>query len=314
MSRQFRHRVTAVVLGGLVVGAPLVMSGTASAGQVAGGQHQMIFGGGGVFGFYCRSSPDAESMTVPAAGTVLVVNRTGHDARLLLDGVDRGRLRHDSATPVMFRRGTTAVAVDPDCSLDDDAASVMVTASPAPADADPGPTDSDTWTPNDPASAEEPAVDSGPIGPAPDAPAGAAQQLPATVKHGGGTRAGKVWRDAERVAPRIRPPAGAPARAKTKAAQRTAGAVPSTVAVRPAGSGQVPASGVPKLALPPVPAEPALAPSQVAAAEPVAAARPLPPERPIGLLALVAAVCVVGVGAAAIRAFNAQRAYRARMT
>jgi hypothetical protein len=48
----------------------------------------------------------------------------------------------------------------------------------------------------------------------------------------------------------------------------------------------------------------------VVAAEPVAAMATLPESQPIGLLAVMAIVCVLGVGAATIRAIVSQRASR----
>src|SRR4051794_19322001 len=99
MSRQFRYRVAALVLGGLLLGGPLVASGTASAEQFRPEQqqvdengHQVTFGGGGMFGLSCHSRPDFESMTVPAESTVRVVNRTGHRANLQLGGDTMGML------------------------------------------------------------------------------------------------------------------------------------------------------------------------------------------------------------------------------
>src|SRR3954447_8623485 len=109
MSRQVRYRVTALVLGGFLLGAPLLTNGTASAGQVQGGGRQVVFGGGSVFGLSCRSRPDVESMTVPADSTVRVINRTGHNARLELGGTTEGSIPDDGSTEVVFRRGTTAV-------------------------------------------------------------------------------------------------------------------------------------------------------------------------------------------------------------
>jgi hypothetical protein len=87
MSRQFRNRVTAIVLGGLIFGAPLLTNGTASAEQAAiEGGRQVVFAGGGMMGLSCRSRPDVESMVVPADSTVRVVNRTGYSAGLSLSG------------------------------------------------------------------------------------------------------------------------------------------------------------------------------------------------------------------------------------
>jgi hypothetical protein len=50
-----------------------------------------------------------------------------------------------------------------------------------------------------------------------------------------------------------------------------------------------------------------------AAAEPVAALEPVTETGPVGLLAIIATICVAGVTAAAIRAIAAQRASRASM-
>jgi hypothetical protein len=318
MSRQVRYRVMAVALGGLLVGAPLLTSGTAEA-AVAQSGPRVIFGGGGWPGFSCRSSPDVESMRVPAASTVLVVNRTGHDGRLLLGGTDRGLIRQDGATLVRFQHGTTSVLIDPNCSLGNAAGSAMVsTDSPDPTDSGPSPDGTDSAPPDDdPAWAQEPFVDSGPVGPAPDAPTSAAQHAPATISHGGGARPGRARRGAGTVtAKKALPPRAVLPKIKVKAPARTPGAVVSPVTVAPVGSGATP--GVRKGEVPPVatpvPAARVVPPARVAAAEPVATMRPLPPERPIGLLALVAAVCAVGVGVAAIRAFVSERAYGARIT
>ena len=48
MSRQVRQRVTAIVLGGLIFGAPMLMNGTASAERIPEASHQVTFSGGGL--------------------------------------------------------------------------------------------------------------------------------------------------------------------------------------------------------------------------------------------------------------------------
>jgi hypothetical protein len=53
--------------------------------------------------------------------------------------------------------------------------------------------------------------------------------------------------------------------------------------------------------------------TEIAAAEPVSTLEPLPDGAPIGLLGLIASVCVLGVAAAAIRAIVSQRANRAKL-
>ncbi|GAA1589946.1 hypothetical protein GCM10009828_013320 [Actinoplanes couchii] len=67
------------------------------------------------------------------------------------------------------------------------------------------------------------------------------------------------------------------------------------------------------LGLEPETAAPAAGPSAPGAHGPVAVTGPIPDERPVGLLAMTAVVCVLGVGTAAIRAIVSQRASRANM-
>ena len=129
MSRQSRNRVTATALGGFVLGAALLATGTADAGQVEGGGRQVVFLGDGTRGLPCGSTPSAESVTVPADGTV--VNRTGRGARPRLDGTPGGSIPDDGSTDVVFRSGTTAVLLSPNCTLGAESTPVLVTASPS---------------------------------------------------------------------------------------------------------------------------------------------------------------------------------------
>ena len=128
MSREFRYRVTAIVLGGFFLGVPLLTNGTASAEQFGAGGRQVAFDGGEILSVSCQSRPDAGAITVPAGSAVRVVNRTGHQAKLRLDGVTRGRLRAGTATDVVFRRGTTSLRLEPDCAHREEATPVRVTA------------------------------------------------------------------------------------------------------------------------------------------------------------------------------------------
>jgi hypothetical protein len=117
------------------------------------------------------------------------------------------------------------------------------------------------------------------------------------------------------------PHGGAAAKVRTTRAQthtRTpAGAAP-LFAGMPPGDEKALVPGVPQVDVAPVtppsplPAAPTT-PAAVVAAEPVAAMEPMSEGGPVGLLALIAAVCVLGVGIAAIRAFVSQRANRARI-
>jgi len=318
MSRQFRHRVTAVVLGGLLLGAPLLTNGTANAGQVEGGGRQVVFGGG-VLGLSCRSMPDVESMTVPAESTVTVVNRTGHNARLLLGGDEKGALPNDGSTQVLFRRGTTAVALDPDCTLGDDAAPTLVTAAPT-IPAVPGPIPAPVITV--PSAGEPSGSDSPPAsttaGSLPDSAGLPASSRPQRATMGasreGAIRTGARNRPgsaaATTAATQAMPQGGRALHPNTRTSRSTTGAAPALAGTLP-GEKKEPAGGVPSLDLALAPgAAPAVPTTEAAAAEPVASMQPMEPERPIGLLALVASVCVIGVGVGAIRSFVAQRAYR----
>lgn len=322
MSRQFRHRMTAVVLGGLLLGAPLLTNGTANAGQVEGGGRQVVFGGGGMLGLSCRSRPDVESMIVPAESTVTVVNRTGHSARLLLGGTEQGALPDDGATRVVFRRGTTAIALDPDCTLGDDATPALVTATPT-MPVVPGPIPAPVGVlpsagpPSDSNSSSASAGASLPDSASSSATGRPQRATPGASKEGairaGGSRPGPGSVRAATTAAQAMPQGGNPLRLKTRTSRGTTGvAAPALVGLPPGENKEL--TGVPSLDLAPataaVPALPTAPTTQVAAAEPVAAMEPMAPDRPIGLLALVASVCVVGVGVGAIRSFVAQRAYR----
>lgn len=331
MSRQVRHRVTAMVLGGFLLGAAVVTTGTANAEQIEAGGRQVVFGGGGMLGLSCRSTPSIESMTVPAESTVRVVNRTGHGAKLLLNGASKGTLPENGTTEVVFRRGTTAVTLDPNCAVADQAMPMMVTATPStPAlpDPEPEPSEDDIEVPAVPSDPGTPptsapgSVASGTGSPpvAPQRPARPGRDRPAPRPAVTGESA------ATRHSVPSLPQGGlAHHRPKSKIMRGTPGVADQAPAFAgmPPGDDQALLSSVPPVELPPVvvsastpeavPAAEAGTVRPVADAERVAAMTPLPEPRPVGLLAVVAAVCVLGVGAASIRAFVSQRASRANI-
>lgn len=329
MSRQFRYRVAAVVLGGLLLGGPLLINGTASADQVEPpapeGGRQVTFAGGGMLGLSCRSHPDVESLTVPADSTVRVVNQTGHSANLQLGSDTKGMLPENGSTEVVFRRGTTAVTLTPTCALGNDASPVMVTAQPSTPASTPDPIP-DPSGGDSSAFATSSAGSSGPSDSAlPDtlsAPAG-----PSRVTSSGAGRPAVVPPDslrsstvaqAAKVAAQGMPPGGAGLRPKIKVKtfRGTPGSTVAGFSGMPPGAEKALAPAVPSLELDPQAAAPAaVSPSttEIAAAEPVAAMEPIRERGPIGLLSVIAAVCVLGVGIAAIRAFVSQRAIRAKI-
>jgi hypothetical protein len=331
MSRQVRNRVTATALGGFLLGAALLTTGTANADQVEGGGRQVVFAGGGVLGLSCKSTPSVEVMSVPTDGKVRLVNRTGHGASLRLNGESKGSIPDDGSTEVVFRRGTTAVTLDPTCAITDQATPVLVTASPVlTANPDPMPAPVDTTT--DPADVSEAPSQSGtPQSPThsgsalPDsvAPATRPQRSattmtgrPATLRPAT-SHAGTVAAQSATTAVQAMPQGGAATRIKTRTSTRgTAGAIAPAFSGMPPGDDKTILPGVPTLDLPSpasttAPALSAGPSAGMVAAEPVAAMRPLPASQPIGLLAVIASVIALGVGVAAIRAFVSQRASRA---
>jgi hypothetical protein len=320
MSRQVRHRVTALVLGGLLLGAPLLTNGTASADQVDGGGRQVVFAGGGVLGLSCRSQPSVESMTVAADSTVLVVNRTGHSAQLELGGTTKGTVPDDGSTEVMFRRGTTAVLLSPGCTLGDEATPLLVTATPADPTTMPdpiaAPPDSDASV--TPADSDSPPAAAGAGAALPDSVAPAThQQRPPTAT---ASRPGAVRTAGSRpaaTAAEAMPQGGSAPRIKTRILRGTDTA-PRAFSGMPPGDDKAILPGVPTVGLssgaqaePPAAAAPS---AEIAAAEPVASMRPMSSgSGRVGLLALIAAVCVLGVGIGAIRAIVSQRASRTKI-
>ncbi|MEU4621197.1 hypothetical protein AB0G04_14620 [Actinoplanes sp. NPDC023801] len=335
MSRQFRYRMAALVLSGLIIGAPLLTNGTASADQLEANDRQVSFGGAGVLGLSCGSQPSVESMTVPASSVVRVVNQTGHDAQLKLAGAPRGTIPADGAAEVVFRRGTTAVLLTPDCSLGEDTRPVLVTAAPSASSEEPGPTPV-------PASGGASAVMSKPAaGSGSPSRTSAGSTLPDTIapaSRPARTAPGDSRRGVRR--PAESRPASA-LQAATTAAQAMpqgdinprikAGTIRGTAGIgAPAFAGMPP--GDRKAIVPPVPPQDRPVPSATEtgadgalpvvettepggfrAAEPVAAVGRIEDGHPLGLLGLTALVCVLGVATAAIRAIVSQRASRTNM-
>jgi hypothetical protein len=326
---QVRYRVAALTLGGLLLGLPLLTNGTASAEQIEAGDRQVVFDGNGMLGLSCRSAPDVSSMTVPAESKVRVVNRTGYPARLKLGSALKGTLPDDGSMELVFRHGTTAVQLTPSCPFRTETTPLMVTATPEPTEAPP----EDDPTPTSPSTG-------GVVNPPPTtpsntggAPTTTGSTVPGTSTPAGPTRTSTATTTVRPTSPRptdertmtpatvvavqTMPQGGAATtKVKTKVQRGTDVSTP-TFAGMPPGEQQAIVPGVPTLDLPTMSEAAALTPgvppTNVAAAEPVAEMRPMPENRPVGLLAVVAGVCVLGVAVAAIRSFVSQRASRANI-
>ncbi len=310
MSRQFRLKATGAVLAALFVVGPLLANGTAQAELTRRG-NDLVFGGGGrnMLGLSCAAEPRSDSMTVPAGSTVRVVNDTGHDADLRLNGVSKGALANRSSTEVLFRRGPVEVTLKPNCPLGGPSEPATVTVTPSPSGSG-TPTPSPTTAPPTATPGGSPSKSPRPVA-KPGRPAKPKPPNTATKPNRRPTSAGAVTTATTtgRTGPQS---ATTRARVRTDTAPGTAttgASTPTTASTEmPVGGSDAPVSTGPVLAAPEIDASSADPTS--AAAEPVAALRPLSQDSPIGLLALAATVCLAGVTAAAIRAIVAQRASR----
>jgi hypothetical protein len=306
MARQVRYRVAALALGGFLLGAPLLINGTASADQVEGGGRQVVFDGAGGLSLSCRSRPAVGSMLVPADSTIRLVNHTGRDARLRLGGTLKGTIRKNGSTEVVFRRGTTAVVLSPSCPLGDTSTPLLVTAAPASVAATPVSTvSSSAVTPladSDPAPA---GVAGSALSDQVAAPRGMTGRRPATLgARGSADGRTTTTRD------------GSASRINTRLLRGTGAATPAYPG-RSAGDPGTVGTAVPPLSPSPTAHAGAAAPGAAmteAAAEPVTSMPPVSQSGPDGLLALTAIVCVTGVAFGAIRAFVSQRAFRTTIT
>jgi hypothetical protein len=276
----------------------------------------VVFGGGGVLGLSCRSTPNVGALTVPADSTVRVVNRTGHSAKLRLGGTTRGTVPDDGSTDVVFRRGTTAVHLSPNCALGDQSTPVLVTATPSASttmpDPVPAPTD-DNAVPVAPSDSATPS--GGTALPDSASPASRPQRTTTGTMRPGTASPHTVQpgSHAASTAAQGMPQGGATTRIKTRTTRGTDSA--PTFAGMPPGDSKTIVGGVPTLDLTSTtaaaPAAVSVRPSEVAAAEPVAAMEPIAGSNgSVGLLGAVAGICVIGVAAGAIRAIVSQRASR----
>ncbi|MDP9798527.1 hypothetical protein J2S43_007039 [Catenuloplanes nepalensis] len=277
-----RSRIARTSLAALVVALPL-LTGAASATEESGAE--VVFSGGGLIGLACGAKPSVGAVSLPAESTLRVVNQTGYRAKLILDGVTQGEIGKGDAAKVLFHRGPVSVALKPNCVLTEESASVRVSVRPPARVAPPA---------APPAAPEEPApavAAAPPAAPEPRSP-DVATRRPTP----GDTRPTPAAAVSSPV-PDL--PAG------TTGSARAPGATPSAV---PSPSAF--ASALPDPLAAPLGEEPGTSAEGVAA-EPVAAVVPVEDTGPVGLLALIATICVIGVSAGAIRAIIAQRVARA---
>ncbi|GAB7041310.1 MULTISPECIES: hypothetical protein [Catenuloplanes] len=272
-----RSRIARMSLTVLVAALPL-LTGAASATEESG--EEVVFSGGGLIGLACGAKPNVGAVSLPAESTLRVVNQTGYRAKLILDGVTQGEVGKGDAAKVLFHRGPVTVALKPNCVLTEESASVRVTVRP-PVRVAPPP------------AASKPAEEPAPAVAPPAAPEPRSPDATTSRPTPGGARSTPATAVSSPV-PDV--PAG------TTESARVPGATPSVV---PSDQSPLPDP----LAAPLGGGTPGDAVDGVAA-EPVAAVVPVEETGPVGLLALIATICVIGVSAGAIRAIIAQRAAR----
>jgi hypothetical protein len=240
------------------------------------------FTGGSVLSLVvCKSEPSSGDVSVPADSRVNFVNRLGQNASLKVDGKSVATVQPNQQVPVVFKKGPVEVAMTFDCGVgvvqQFRPVSVGVTGTSAATGAAP------TGRPNNAPGATQATPANGPAG----AAAGAANNAIAG-------RSGTSGRAS-------RAPQGQAGEDGTAASTGELGTEPIDPALLdPDASAAAAAGAGPSMSVD----------ERVLVEEPVAASGPAS-SGPAGLLALVAAVCVVGVGIAAIRAIIAQRSSRA---
>jgi hypothetical protein len=262
-----------------LLGAALTVGAGPAYAAPTGGPTVEFSGGSMLNLLVCKSSPSTGKVTVPADSRVTFVNRLGQTATLKVDGKAVSQIGANQAVPVVFHYGPADVSMTFNCGVgvveEFKSVGVTVTAS-APANAAPAPAAG---------SAGSGAKGTGGIA----ARGGSSPNSSTKSSHGGGTSA--KTNSANGTSPTD------PAAAGTN----NEGTEPIDPSLFGSGSSAAPlAAGAPSA--------PGDGQVYVEAAVPASGT---PRNGPVGLLALIAAVCVVGVGIAAIRAVIAQRATRA---
>lgn len=279
--------VAAVTVAAGLAGAPLLAGSPASA-DPAG---TITFTGGcGLLGsgLGAESTPDIAEVRVPSGTGIRFANQLGQEAQLRLDGEAAAELPAGGAADVTFHNGPVVAAMQIHCLLGTPAGEVTVEVVPADERRSAPPATDETGSSSGtPTPGSDQSAGSGTAGPGqPSRPA------PGPPQPDG-------WRSPM-------PPAGAnPSEADIRGdsgsepADRDETGARWRVGDPPDGGGRS--------------ADPARVDSAAGdrdAAEPSLSrtAQPAPENGPIGLLALIATVCVVGVSAGAVRAILTQRA------
>ena len=244
------------------------------------------FSGGSVLSLLvCKSEPNTGNLSVPADSRINFVNRLGQNAALKVDGRNVATVQPNQQVPVLFKKGPVEVAMTFDCGV-----GVVQQFRPVSVG---------VTTPPPAAAATGQAAQGQQAKAAPGATRTAAANGPAGAAAGAAN--GVIGNRSGGSAHPTRTPQAQDGSAAAADGAGEQGTEPIDPSLLDPSAAAAPALGVD----PSAPVD-----DRVTVEEPVAASGPAS-NGPAGLLALVATVCVVGVGIAAIRAIIAQRASRA---
>ncbi|WP_144128314.1 hypothetical protein [Catellatospora sichuanensis] len=116
MSYAIRRRAAAFAAAGLLAGLPLLAASPAGAAEPEAAPG-VSFSGGGLGLLLCGSKPATTKITVAAEAKVRLTNGLGQGATLQIDGKDSAEVADGETVEVQFHRGPVKVAMVPECLL-----------------------------------------------------------------------------------------------------------------------------------------------------------------------------------------------------
>lgn len=116
MSYAIRRRAAAFAAAGLLAGLPLLAASPAGAAEPEAAPG-VSFSGGGLGLLLCGSKPATTKITVAAESKVRLTNGLGQGATLQIDGKDSADVADGETVEVQFHRGPVKVAMVPECLL-----------------------------------------------------------------------------------------------------------------------------------------------------------------------------------------------------
>ncbi|MDI1461685.1 hypothetical protein QEZ54_11940 [Catellatospora sp. KI3] len=116
MSYAIRRRAAALAAAGLLAGLPLLLASPSAAAEPEAAPN-VDFTGGGLGLLLCGSKPATAKITIAAESRVKLTNGLGQNATLQIDGKDSAAVPDGETIEVQFHRGPVKVAMVPECLL-----------------------------------------------------------------------------------------------------------------------------------------------------------------------------------------------------